>query len=587
MLSFPSFGLTVGASACLPLSSKPAGAGAGSKHRCRSWCKATADEVDCRRRRDVLLGLGGAAAATTSNLGLIALAQTSQPPKQCAGVPITAEVLQCVSANGFKCPGLYRPEDVVDFSALPRPRGPPRVRKAAHLLDEDYVEKFEEAIRRMKALPEDDPRCFNRQADIHKAYCDRHYKVVPVGGGPEVEFDVHYSSIFAPWHRMYIHFFEDILGDLIGDPTFGLPYWNWDTPAGMTMPAIFDNAQSPLYNAKRDRKHVHRLIDLNLGDKPTSSSQCDDDLLCRIDDNLAILYRQMAVETPKQFYGGKFCSGAVATDGNAVYGVPGALEAGAHTSAHIWLGDPAQGNQDMGDLSTAARDPIFYSNHSNVDRMWHIWSTKLGGPDLPYQEWLDTSFVFYDSKKRPVRIKVSDVLDIANLGYTFEDAKLPWLGKRPKPAADIDRPFGGNTSGQPTSSYPITLKPGQKEYVTVTRPERARASGGSSKKAPEALVIDITLDPCEFVKFDVLVNIPRGQEGKVGPQNTEFAGSFTHVPHGKTAGASMAMRKLSYQFALRELLQDLKSGKAKTLDITIVPVKGDRVVINDARVELL
>jgi polyphenol oxidase len=43
--------------------------------------------------------------------------------------------------------------------------------------------------------------------------------------------------------------------------------------------------------------------------------------------------------------------------------------------------------------------------------MWHLWTTKLGRQNLPYQEWLSTSFVFYDEKRRPVRIRVQDVLD--------------------------------------------------------------------------------------------------------------------------------------------------------------------------------
>ncbi|XP_048549482.1 polyphenol oxidase I, chloroplastic-like, partial [Triticum urartu] len=528
----------------------------------------------------------------TTNFGL-SLAQGADA-SQCAAVPITAEVLQCVSVpGGFRCPGLYNPSDVVDFSTLPRPRGPPRVRKAAHLLDEADVKRYEEALGRMKALPDDDPRSFKRQSAIHEAYCASHYKVVPAGGGPETVFDVHYSSIFAPWHRMYIYFFEGILGDLVGDPTFGLPYWNWDTPAGMVMPAIFDNKCSPLYNSRRNPARVHGFIDLNLGqpkpDKAQKPKCTDDELICRMEDNLAILYRQMAVSTPKEFYGGKFCSAELDDKGKQQHKVTGSLEAGAHTAAHIWLGDPEQANQDMGDLSTAARDPVFYSNHSNVDRMWHVWSTKLGGPFLPYQEWLDTSFVFYDADKRPVRTKVSDVLDIGKLGYTYEEhGELPWLGKRPKPATGIDRRPGKRSANKVTSSYTtVTLRNDENVYMTVARPEKAWAGGGSGKKAPEALVVDITLDPCEYVKFDVLVNVPKGQEYKVGPRNAEFAGSFTHVPHGRSFGGGMAMIQVSYQFALRELLEDLKSGDDGQLDITIVPVNADEVVIDDARIELL
>ncbi|XBH88500.1 hypothetical protein VPH35_075776 [Triticum aestivum] len=522
-------------------------------------------------------------AVTTSNFGL---AMAADAGGQCAAMPIKAEDLRCGSANGFQCPGLYNPQDIVDFSSLPQPKELPRVRKAAHLLDAAYVGKFEEAVRRMKALPHDDPRSFERQADIHEAYCANHYKVVPAGGGPETVFDVHHSSIFAPWHRMYLYFFEGILGDLIGDPTFGLPYWNWDTPEGMMMPSIFANESSPLYDAKRNPRRVRAVIDLNLS--PGSKDglpTCTDDHVCLIDNNLYTLYRQMIVETPKQFYGGKFYNVELDDEGKQNHKITGSLENGAHNSAHIWLGDPCQKNQDMGDLSTAARDPIFYSNHSNVDRMWHIYITKLGGGFLPYKEWLDTSFVFYDAQKRPVRITVSDVLDVGKLGYMFEESgKLPWIGKRPKPAANIQRHHGLKGT-QTNSSYPMTLKKGEPQYLRLERLEKSRAGGGSSKKAPEALVVDVTIDPCKYVKFDVLVNVPKGQEKKVGPQNSEFAGSFTQVPHG--GGLEMKTRMVSYQFALRELLEDLKCGKDNQLDITLVLVEGDKVLIDDARIEVL
>ena len=41
--------------------------------------------------------------------------------------------------------------------------------------------------------------------------------------------EIHGSWWFLAWHRAYLYFHERILGALIGDPTFALPYWDWDS----------------------------------------------------------------------------------------------------------------------------------------------------------------------------------------------------------------------------------------------------------------------------------------------------------------------------------------------------------------------
>ena len=600
--------LTAAASACLPLCKPGATTPSKTKHgRRRLSCKSTAhsagvddDDVLVRRnidRRDVLLVLTGFAASTTSNLGL-ALAADDTMPAACPTPPITNEVIKCVSADGFQCPGPFRPEDVVDFTALPPPNGPLRVRRPAHLVaaDEDYVKKYEAGIRMMKDQDgTDDPRSFKRQAAIHEAYCNFHYKVTAAAaaaGGlsaaPEIDFDVHFSSIFAPWHRMYIYFFERIIGELVGDSTFALPYYNWDAPDGMILPAIFNNESSPLYDAKRNREHVDAVIDLNLGPgKQNDLPLCSDDA-CLKANNLCTIYRQMAVDTAAQFHGDKFCAAGVKA--------PGSLENVAHTAVHIWLGDPlaTPKGEDMGVLGSAGRDPVFYSHHANVDRLWHLWTTALGHEDFvgaSAADWLDTGFVFYDEKRRPVRIRIRDVLDAGRLGYAYEEREtLEWQDKRPKPATGIERSAAAPSFPAAAISFPLALKNGEKEYVGVKRPQEARDGGGSSKKEPEVLVVDVTIDPCEYAKFDVLVNVPKGQEGRVGPQNSEFAGSFVNLPHGGGdggGGGSMGTLKLAYRFPLRELVEDLGCGGDRLLNVTLVPVAGKMVVVDDVRVELL
>ncbi|KAK8575679.1 hypothetical protein V6N13_033069 [Hibiscus sabdariffa] len=194
-------------------------------------CKATnGDDENKLDRRDVLLGLGGLYGVAASLNGPLASAapvdfvqcgQAELPP----GVP---QFNTCPSPK------------IVDFR-LPSPSDPLRTRPAAHSVHGDYLDKFSKAIELMKALPADDPRSFMQQANVHCAYCDGAYHQV---GFPDLEIEVHASWLFFPFHRLYLYFFERILGKLVDDPSFAMPFWNWDAPAGMQMPAIYTNPNS-------------------------------------------------------------------------------------------------------------------------------------------------------------------------------------------------------------------------------------------------------------------------------------------------------------------------------------------------------
>ena len=72
---------------------------------------------------------------------------------------------------------------------------------------------------------------------------------------------------------MYIYFYEKALGQLIGDDTFALPFWNWDTPAGMVVQPLFrdDSFTNPLYNCNREQSRLDKLVDLDFLNAPTDA----------------------------------------------------------------------------------------------------------------------------------------------------------------------------------------------------------------------------------------------------------------------------------------------------------------------------
>ena len=287
----------------------------------------------------------------------------------------------------------------------------------------------------------------------------------------------------------------------------------------------------------------------------------------------------------QDFLGDKFCA---EYPGTASSGTSGSLESMAHTSVHVWPGDPGSstvGNDgeehagaDMGFLGTAARDPVFYSHHANVDRMWHLWSTKLGGAAAGFDdpEWLDASFVFYDGveRPRPVRIRFRDVLDTRNLGYTYDDeesekAALPWLDSRPTRLSPGGSKKGGSSSSRAAAAppeFPVTLRGGDQAVVVPGVAVPAREAG----KELVLVVEGIEYDPRTSNKFDVAINVAGEDALKVGPQCSEYAGSFSAVPSSKADGGTLLGKvSLFVDGVLADL--GLGAGGNATVDVVLVP----------------
>ncbi|KAF5180357.1 Polyphenol oxidase protein, partial [Thalictrum thalictroides] len=91
----------------------------------------------------------------------------------------------------------------------------------------------------------------------------------------------------------------------------------------------------------------------------------------------------------------------------------------------------------MGSFHSAARDPIFYAHHSNIDRLWGVWKELRNNvPEIVDPDWLDSYFYFHNEKSQLVRIKIRGILNITKLRYRYEQIDHPWLNAQPKPSMD-------------------------------------------------------------------------------------------------------------------------------------------------------
>ncbi|KAF8662494.1 hypothetical protein HU200_056084 [Digitaria exilis] len=528
-------------------------------------CRATGgggravDDLLWLPRREILTGLGGVAASLVgyqSFVSSVANAEEVIIKEPCAGAdPVNEHLIKCMDPTIPCPPKLNVP--IVDFTPELTVK---RIRRPVHLLDREYQEKYKEAMAKMKALPASNPLSFVRQAAIHEAHCDKRSHYDPDHRKDVVKFNVHSSGLFAPWHHMYIYFYEKALGQLIGDDTFVLPFWNWDAPEGMVVPALFkDSFANSLYVSNRNPDNLENIVDLNYLSNlrngkysPVSLNGPHGDKAYQdaINNNLCTVYQQQIriAGCARSFLGEKLCADNISPKGQD------SLEAMAHTTMHVWVGRPHTKNctggvvnykgetncaNDMGFLGSAGRDPLFYSHHSNF----------------------------------------RDVVDTTNLGYTYDaesEKNLPWKDRQLTSLVPHAKGAVRWTSLKMAgvAVFPVTLKMNQVVEVPAV------AVPAKKEGQPRVLVIhDIEYDPGVVNKFDVALNVPKGSALEVGPQNCEFAGSFAVMPASSEAGDKV---NGGVTFSIEECLKDIKAADDGTVDVIIVPRTEGEIKINSA-----
>ncbi|KAL3821317.1 hypothetical protein ACJIZ3_007222 [Penstemon smallii] len=491
-------------------------------------------------RRNMLLGIGGLYGATNLISNHEASANPIQPP--------------VLDKCGKKKLILVAPpisDKIIDYE-LPPVFGM-KTRPSAHRVSPEYIFKYNMATDRMKRLPKDDPRNFMQQANIHCAYCNGAYDQPGQG---TLDLQVHNSWLFFPFHRWYLYFYERILGKLIGDPTFALPFWNWDNPKGMTIPPMYMDSRSALYDPKRNKENFPpAVVDLGV--------TLNKDPLQVVSNNLTIMYSEMirGNSSALDFMGKEYKEGSSVNPG------AGAIERGAHTSVHRWVGDPNQpSGENLGNFYSAGRDPLFYCHHGNVDRMWTLWqyflpSSKVPDKRITDPDFLNAAFLFYDENAQLVRVTVKDCLDNLRMGYDYERIDLPWLDYRPPPqtaGAKINR----TRTNAPLAETIFPLK--------VDKIVRFRVPKTVKGKDRELLVLEnITVDTTKFLKVDVFVNDEDDNVTEL--DKAAYAGTYAHVPHKTSTTNRMATT--SIQLKLIELYDDMDiaADDDDEIVVTLVP----------------
>jgi tyrosinase len=217
-----------------------------------------------------------------------------------------------------------------------------------------------------------DNRGFNFIAGFHGApawYCWHHQfsRRTPVQ-----------ARLFLPWHRAYLWWLEQSLLDQVD--TAALPWWDW-TRDRQVPPAYaartVDGAPNPLYTF---RARVPSAV-------PPINRQM----------------RRAAGRNPFAVLPTAAQVNALLADSDWASFSDGVEN--LHDAVHGWVGG------DMGDVTTAAFDPIFWAHHCMIDRIWYLWQVRHGAGRI-HRDLLNLPL-------SPFGKRVRDVLDVQQLGYEY------------------------------------------------------------------------------------------------------------------------------------------------------------------------
>ncbi len=282
------------------------------------------------------------------------------------------------------------------------------------------------------------------------------------GPGPQ-------QANFFGWHRMYLYYFERVLRWASGDNTLRLPYWDYTNPANLALPTDFRGTSSTLYDAKRNSS-------INSGSSTLNSNSTNVNTLLPIANYLSYEYQ---------------------------------IEEGVHGYVHCTVG-PTCPVAHMGDVPVAGNDPIFYSHHANIDRLWACWQ-KLH--KTPAGAWQNQQFSFVDETGALKTGPVKNFLNSTALGYTYEnDSSCARPGRALLNIRVAALEVAPQTPGGPVetntmlgSTKGISIKNPQTSIdVAVPKAMLEKATSRlETAEAVELVLRDVTADSHPGVLFDV------------------------------------------------------------------------------------
>jgi len=261
------------------------------------------------------------------------------------------------------------------------------LRKNADNLSATELQALREGYRKAQQIM--DNRGYNHFAGLHGIpnwYCWHHERS---------QHSTANANLFLPWHRAYLLNFERAIRDQTPpNVRVGLPWWDWTSATSHAngVPRAFSAATvsgqpNPLFRARISA--------------PTANPPINR-MTRRFPGNPASLPTAAQVTTVLNL--------------SQFNDFTNQLES-FHDFIHGWTGgNNGMVGGDMGSVGTAAWDPIFWSHHCMIDRLWYSWQLKHGVNNIPPS--------LLNMVLEPFGMITRDVLSINSLGYEYAVASI-------------------------------------------------------------------------------------------------------------------------------------------------------------------
>ncbi len=422
---------------------------------------------------------------------------------------------------------------------------------------------YAKAVATMKTTPAGDPDSWTFQWYTHSVRADRSkagelMAIYGAGSSPnkalaqsmwdtcQPHMPPFSENDFLPWHRMYLYYFEEIIREVSGEKCFTLPYWNYsttDTTIHGVIPPEFTKKNDPLFQSlyvENRNTGVNAGQAIDKGMPPTTLST----------DALAECFYE-----PTGGVHPGFCM---------------KLDNGLHGMVHVLVGD----GQNMGSVPWAARDPIFYLHHCNIDRLWASWN--IGGRSNATGMG---SFTFAENKKATLaNVAAWMAPETEKNGYRYD--RLDPVPKCPTTKATLLALVQNQRRIASVKSKEIKLGPAQTkvalEPLAVKEGVKAMAFHERIKTLPNEkrvylLVKNLSAKMQPGVLYHLYLDLPQGvKDEKATPHFVGTVNFFDSVPHGDVH-ENMAKKSPErfYQFDITDLAKALEAKNLLTASPTL------------------